>query len=194
VRYVQTLGIGALALGLAAPFAGSPLRTSTAGADLDAIARAIDEGSDHVSARELAEWIRDRRPGLRVIDVRSPAEFGDDAIPTAENLPIDRLLKTRFASDETVVLYSQEGAHAGQAWVMLRALGVKRVVFVPGGLADWNEEVLHPVLSSSATVAERERIAELSHFFGGSPRIDDIAARADGDSGRRQPLVRRRGC
>ena len=194
MRLVRRLGIGALALGLVAPFAGSPARTQQRWLDLDSIARAIDEGSDHVSARQLAEWIRDRRPGLRVIDVRSPAEFHDDAIPTAENLPIDQLAKSRFAPDQTIVLYSQEGAHAGQAWVMLRSLGVTQVVFVPGGLADWREEVLSPLLPANASPAERARIAELSHYFGGSPRIGgeqegEVAGPAQ--TGQRS---RRRGC
>ncbi|RUL78844.1 rhodanese-like domain-containing protein [Dyella choica] len=194
MKILRRLGISALALGLGAPFAGSPLRTQQRGLDLDSIARAIDEGSDHVSARQLAEWIRDRRPGLRVIDVRSPAEFHAGAIPTAENVPIDQLAKLRFAPGQMIVLYSQEGAHAGQAWVMLRSLGVTHAVFVPGGLADWREEVLSPLLSANASPAERARIAELSHYFGGSPRIGggqegEVAATAQIGRG-----SRRRGC
>ena len=194
MKYVQKLGIGALALGLIAPFAGSPFRTQRRGLDLDSVARAIDEGSDHVSARQLAEWIRDRRPGLRVIDVRSPAEFHDDAIPTAENVPIDQLAKTHFARDQTIVLYSQEGAHAGQAWVMLRSLGLTQAVFVPGGLADWSEEVLHPLLPASASPAERAQIEALSHYFGGSPRF---GAEQGGGIASAVPIrhgSRRRGC
>lgn len=194
MKFVRQLGISALALGLGAPFAGSLFRTQPRALDLDSIARAIDEGSDHVSARQLAEWIRDRRPGLRVIDVRSPAEFRDDAIPTAENIPIDQLAKSHFAPGQTIVLYSQEGAHAGQAWVMLRSLGVTQALFVPGGLADWRDEVLHPELPANASPAERVQIEALSHYFGGSPRIgaeqgNDVASAAQ--IGRRS---RRRGC
>jgi rhodanese-related sulfurtransferase len=178
--------MGALALGLAAPFAGSPSRTPQRGLDLDSVARAIADGSDHVSARQLAEWIRDRRTGLRVIDVRSPAEFRHDAIPTAENVPVDRLATSRFAPDETIVLYSQEGAHAGQAWVMLRSLGVTKAVFLPGGLADWRDEVLSPWLPVNGSPTERAQIAALSHYFGGSPRTG-----GEQEAGR---SLRRRGC
>ena len=190
----RRLGIGALALGLVAPFAGSPFRTQQRGLDLDSIARAIDEGSDHVSARQLAEWIRDRRPGLRVIDVRSPDAFRDYAIPTAENLPIDRLATSSFSPGQTIVLYSQEGAHAGQAWVMLRALGVTHAVFVPGGLVDWREEVLNPALPANASPAERARIAELSRYFGGTPRAE--VTQGGEVAGAVQPgrIFRRRGC
>ncbi len=187
----RRLGLGALALGLAAPFVGSPYRPPRGGLDIDGITRAIDEGSDHVGARELAAWIRDRRPGLRVIDVRAPQAFGDDAIPTAENLPIDRLARATFAPEQTIVLYSEEGAHAGQAWVLLRVLGVANVVFIPGGLADWWDEVMAPALPVDMPPAERDRIAELSRYFGGSPRGG--AASDSGTPPPRRP-VRRRGC
>lgn len=194
MRLVRRLGIGALALGLVAPFAGSPSRAQPRGLDLDSTARAIDDGSDHVSARQLAQWIRDRRAGLRVIDVRSPAEFRNDAIPTAENVPIDQLAKSHFDPDETIVLYSQEGAHAGQAWVMLRSLGVIHAVFVAGGLADWHEEVLSPLLPANGSAAERASIADLSHYFGGSPRIAGAQESNFAGAAQAEHSVRRRGC
>lgn len=167
----RRLGLGALAFGLLAPFAGTPRRAQAGGLDLDAIARAIDDGSDHVSARQLAAWIRARKAGLRVIDVRDAQAFGEDAIPTAENLPIDRLVRETFALGQAVVLYSQEGAHAGQAWVLLKALGVADVVFIPGGLADWQEEVMAPVLPADMPEAERDAAADLSRYFGGFPQV-----------------------
>ena len=194
MRLARRLGVSALALGLVAPFVGSPYRTQQRGLDLDAIARAIDEGSDHVTARQLAEWIRDRRPGLRVIDVRSPDQFRDYAIPTAESLPIDQLARSSFAPDQTIVLYSQEGAHAGQAWVMLRALGVSHVLFVPGGLADWRDDVLNPLLPVDGSPAERARIAELSRYFGGSPRIEGSQGGEVAGAAQTGPGFRRRGC
>lgn len=167
----RRMGLGALALGLLAPFVGEPRRAVSGALDFDAIARAIDDGADHVSARQLASWIRARKPGLRVLDVRDAKAFAEDAIPTAENLTIDRLVGAVFKPGETVVLYSQEGAHAGQAWVLLKALGVADAVFVPGGLADWWEEVMSPVLPADMPVAERETAADLSRYFGGFPQV-----------------------
>jgi rhodanese-related sulfurtransferase len=191
--FTRRLGVGALALGLAAPFAGSPYRSQRGALDLDAITRAIEDGADHVSARELATWIRARRPGLRVIDVRSPEAFQDDAIPTAENLPVRRLAGATFAPEQKIVLYSQEGAHAGQAWVLLRALGVTDAVFIPGGLADWRDEVMHPVLSPDLSASARAEIVELSHFFNGSPRLRAPETLETGVA-RGRPSLRRRGC
>lgn len=170
----RNLGAGALVLGLAAPFAGSPYQAAPAHLDLDQIARLIATGEDHIAPLQLAAWIRDRKPGLRVIDVRTPAEFAEYAIPTAENIPIDQLARTRFEPSETVVLYSEGGAHAGQAWVMLKALGVANVTFISGGLVDWYVDVMTPTLSPDASPEATqafEATADLSRYFGGEPAI-----------------------
>ena len=190
----RRLGFGALCLGLAAAFAGTPYRHRAGQIDLAGTAKAIEDGDDHVTARQLAAWIRDRKPGLRVIDVRPAAAFAAGAIPTAENLPLDVLLRTTFAPHEVLVLYSEGGAHAGQAWILLRALGVFNAFFIAGGLADWRDDVMAPVLSPTATPAEKqafEQTADLSRYFGGQPSVGEptcpAPAAAAGPS-------RRRGC
>jgi rhodanese-related sulfurtransferase len=193
------LGATALVLGVAAPFAGSPERTPAL--DVAALAKAIAAQDDHVSARQLAMWIRDGKPGLRVIDVRAPADFAGFALPTAENVPLERLVETRFGANETLVLYSEGGAHAAQAWVLLRAAGVRHVYFVAGGLGDWFDEVVEPVLPADADAQARARFAEtaaLSRYFGGSPReaLPGETVRAAAAEGV-APLAeraRRRGC
>ncbi|ESQ86660.1 hypothetical protein ABAC460_22800 [Asticcacaulis sp. AC460] len=177
----RRMGVGAGVLGLAAAFAGSPYRHQGGRMDIGRTVRAIEDGSDHVSALQLAVWIKARKPGLRVIDVRAAAEFGEDAIPTAENMPMERLVKTVFAPHETVVLYSEGGAHAGQAWVLLQALGVANAYYIAGGLVDWQEQVLSPVVGP-----EDGELAEVSRYFGGQPVVGDV-----GDAPVR---MRRRGC
>jgi rhodanese-related sulfurtransferase len=186
----RRLGVSALLCGLAAPLAGSPYRQVSGKIDLEATARLIMHGDDHVSALTLASWIRAGKAGLRVIDVRSPEEFRQHAIPTAENLPLDVLLRTRFGAHDMLVLYSEGGAHAGQAWTLLRAMGVQNAWFIAGGMADWHEEVLSPVLAKNASPAEAlafEKIAELSLYFGGAPSIGERATAG-------MVHTRRRGC
>lgn len=181
----RRMGAGALVLGLAAGFAGSPYRAARGRIDIERTVRTILDGGDHVSALELAGWIRDRKPGLRVIDVRPPAEFAQYAIPTAENLPLEALLHASFAPHETIVLYSEGGAHAGQAWVLLRAMGVANAWFIAGGLADWDEEVMAPVIVPGT---QAETISGISRYFGGTPSVGDSA------SSSAAPVARRRGC
>jgi rhodanese-related sulfurtransferase len=196
---IRTLGAGALLMGLAAPFAGSPYLSGQTGLDAESLARLIASGEDHITALELAAWIRDRKPGLRVIDVREPDAFAAYAIPTAESIPIHRLPRAAFSKDDTIVLYSEGGAHAGQAWVLLRAAGLSNVFFISGGLADWHGDVMEPVLPADASEDQKqtfEATAELSRYFGGEPQIGpprgDATAEAPLEQAR--PVVRRRGC
>jgi hypothetical protein len=127
----------ALAGGVA-PFATRPRKPTV---DVAALTRTITSEDDHVSATELARWIRDRPRNLRVIDVRSAEDFTRFHIPTAEHVPLDRLTDTQFSADDTIVLYSQAGVHAAQAWVFLRALGHHRVYFLRRGLDEWLDDV-----------------------------------------------------
>ena len=169
----RRMGAAALVLGAAAPFAGSPFRSPRGRVDVDALAGVVARGEDHVDAMQLARWIKARKPGLRVIDVRTPAEFAAYSIPSAENVPIAAIGKARFAQADQIVLYSQGGAHGGQAWVFLRALGLTNVWFIAGGLADWMDEVINPTIAADASPEKKrafEADAEISRYFGGAPR------------------------
>ena len=199
----RIMGAAALALGVAAPFAGAVPEGARASGPIDAaaLARMVAARQDHVSALELARWIRDGRPGLRVIDVRAPEAFGSFSIPTAENIPIERIPALRVRDDETIVLYSEGGAHAAQAWVFLKAAGTRNAYFIAGGLGDWFDEVMSPAVPADPPPAEAARfaeMAELSAYFGGSPRAapqGGAAAAPGGDD--REALIanaRRRGC
>ncbi|HTE39554.1 MAG TPA: rhodanese-like domain-containing protein [Steroidobacteraceae bacterium] len=197
----KRLGASAFALGLAAPFAGSPYLSARGHIDVDYLARIIAQGEDHIEPRHLAHWIRDRTPRLRVIDVRRPDEFAEYAIPTAENIPLDRLPRASFASDETIVLYSEGGAHGAQAWMMLRAMGHSRVYFISGGLVDWYHDIMRPTLAPNATDEQRvafENAADLSRYFGGVPQLattdGDVELRVAGGKIPRIATLRRRGC
>lgn len=203
----RRLAIAAGALGLLAPFAGSPYAARHGRIDVDALARAVEREDDHVTAVELARWIRERRAGLRVVDVRTAPDFDEYHLPGAERIPLAALSKTPFRRDETIVLYSDGGAHAAQGWVLLRALGLTRVFFLRGGLSEWLDDVMNPVLAADAAPAERARfdsVAEVSRYFGGVPRKGETGdgrpetgGRPEGASKLRAAVlqrVRKRGC
>jgi len=175
---VRVLAMAALFLGGLAAVAGSPRSNTPGDVDVVALARDVQTEADHVTAVELARWIRDRKPQLRVIDVRDSAEFSEYHIPLAERIPIGQVVTTSFDPAETIVLYSGGGAHAAQAWVLLRARGVKPVFFLRGGVAEWLDEVMNPRIPAKASAEERARfdsVAALSRYFDGVPRIVDSA-------------------
>jgi rhodanese-related sulfurtransferase len=177
-RWLRWLAGSALGLGVLAAFAGSPYTAQHASIDVAALAHTVQREEDHVTALELAEWIKERRPGLRVLDVRPPEDYEAYHVPTAEHLSLDSLTQMPFHADETLVLYSEGGAHAAQAWVFLRALGYRKVFFLRGGLYEWIDEVMNPTLADT-TVTARDSFARasvVSRYFGGLPRSDILRA------------------
>jgi rhodanese-related sulfurtransferase/uncharacterized membrane protein YedE/YeeE len=176
----RALGAIAILLGALAAFAGSPYRTlpDLDRLDVQKLASEVTREEDHVTAIELATWIKDRKPGLRVLDLRSEAEFDEYHLPGAENVTLDALLTTtRYASTDTLVLISDGGAHAAQGWVFLRALGYEHVYFLRGGLGEWLDEVMNPAKTTA-----------LTRYFGGTPRsASDIRTNSVTN-------MRRRGC
>ena len=184
----------AIVLGALAPFAGSPYRAAHAGIDLRRLASEIAKEEDHVTALELAAWIKERKPGLRILDLRTPEEFDEYHLPRAEHVPLEALTATRFAPDDTLVLISAGGAHAAQGWVLLRALGNTHVYFLRGGLQEWLDDVMSPVLAANAPAETNARIAALSRYFGGVPHRGPAAGAAPQSQTNNVTALRRRGC
>ncbi len=167
----RLLGVAAAVLALGAVVAGEPAPSRAL--DLDAIASDVANERDHVDAPALAQWIRYRRPGLRVIDVRDSAAFDQMHIPSAERMDVDAASHIDAPLDAPIVLYSEGGTHAAQVWFMLRARGFSHVYFLREGLYEWTARVMTPMLPSDATPAESAsyRIdAEMSRYFGGTPK------------------------
>jgi hypothetical protein len=140
----RVLAIVAIAGGVLAAVVGSPHRDRL---DVATLARAIEQEQDHVTALELAAWIRDRKPGLRIL------HLGDEAaeIPKAERMTLQAVVALPVRSDQTLVVTSDGGAHAAQAWVLLRARGHRRVYFLGGGSREWQAQVLRPTTSTELT-------------------------------------------
>jgi len=178
--YQRYLGAAALVLGTLAIVAGSP-RLGNARVDIAGLAQIVEREEDHVTALELADWIRGKRPNLRVVDVRDSSAFEAYHIPRAERIALRDLASTPFGKAETIVLYSDGGAHSAQGWVFLRAAGHERVYFLRGGLSEWLDDVMNPAISSSTSESSRAnsaRIAEISRYFGGVPRSEEQGEQA----------------
>jgi len=158
----RALAAVALCAGLFAAVAGDPYRVRRGDAGVARLAGEIAQERDHVTAIELAQMIRDHKAGLRVIDLRSEAEFASYHLPRAERMPIESIGTVAFDPRETIVLISDGGAHAAQAWVLLETLGHRNVYFLRGGLGEWLDDIMRPT-----------KPTDLTRYFGGTPRGDD---------------------
>jgi rhodanese-related sulfurtransferase len=168
----QKLAVAAVALGAVALFA-APYPGSTVTLDAKELALVVGTEADHVEAPELAAWIIEGRADYRLVDLRSQAEFDQYHIPTAVNIPMNVLTDAGLGRQEKLVLYSGGGIHAAQGWMLLRAQGYKFVYMLKGGLDEWTDQVVFPVVADNPSPAERardERLRSMSTFFGGRPR------------------------
>ena len=122
-----------------------------------------------------------RRPGLRVIDVREGLDSTTYVIPGAEAVQLEQIGGLAVAPGQHLVLYSDGGTHAAQAWVLLRMRGITDVHVLKDGMAAWEDEVLSPRMPAVAADSARqryERARSLALWFGGRPRLPDAAGAA----------------
>jgi rhodanese-related sulfurtransferase len=181
----QRLAAGALALGAVA-LLSRPLPGGVVTLDATELAAIVQTEVDHVAAPELADWIVQARTDFRLIDLRDAPAYAEYHIPQAERVPITGLDRAALDRTETLVLYSDGGIHAAQAWFLLKARGFRSVYTLRGGFEAWQDEVLFPELAPNPTpfqARQNERRIALAQHFGGQPMAAGQAA-----TGPRRPL------
>lgn len=92
-----------------------------------------------ISATQLKERLA-TEPGLRIIDVRTPAEFAEHSIPTAQNIPLNEVQEriAEFKSTEPTYIICRSGGRSQLATLTLTGLGVDNLYNVTGGMQEWN--------------------------------------------------------
>lgn len=107
------------------------------------IARRLS-GGPGIAAGEVKRRL-DAGEDLILLDVRTPAEFGEGHIAGAVNLPVQEIgarLKTIASQltghqDANVVVVCRSSARAHTAARSLRQAGLKRVLVMGGGMLAW---------------------------------------------------------
>ncbi len=167
-----------LLLGLLLALSPAGQRTSLQSSPKE-IALAIVSRSDHVTAEEVADWLINKRPDIQLIDVRTSEEYQQYHIPGAVNIPLAKLFDDEYLyqidPDKIIVLYSNGGTHAAQAWVLLRQMGIESYVLL-GGLNYWVQAILNPQPPDDL-VADQEillyefRKSASQYFTGGQAQV-----------------------
>ncbi len=101
---------------------------------------------------------------VNIIDVRTPAEYGEVHIPGSVLMPLDRLdaeaVKSAAAQDRECVIVCRSGKRAEQACQKLEAAGCGNLVILDGGVAAWESAGLPVERGAKAVSLERQvRIA-----------------------------------
>jgi len=174
------LAVVALLLGTVA-IAATPARGSGGRIDAAELASIVAREVDHVSVRDLADWIIQGRADYRLIDLRDEKSYAAYHIPTAEHAPMATIAEYPMDRNQRIVLYSDGGIHSAQAWFLLRAKGFKGAYILSGGLDEWKDQILFPRLAADATPAEVkafEAVKAVSARFGGRPIVGASSDRA----------------
>jgi rhodanese-related sulfurtransferase len=173
VKPERVLAAVALVLGFGAAFAGSPFRAGPAAGSLLQVGAQIEARQGSVTPVQLARWLRDREPDLRLIDLRQRSAFDDFTLPRAESFPLEWLLEPPEEPEPRLVLLSADGVMAAQAWTLARLAGHSNPLVLEGGVAGWIRTILAPIVPADPPEDEREgweELTEISEYFGGQPR------------------------
>jgi len=95
---------------------------------------------------ELANRVLGEGAPVRLLDVRTPAEFESGHIPGAYNVPLDRLrehrAELRREVRDAVVLVCRSGQRARMANEALREIGMSNLHVMDGGMLAWEQAKL----------------------------------------------------
>jgi phage shock protein E len=131
-------GLFTLTFGGAPVAASAPARTTSTTRAPSPVA----DSDKPITAPELLERI-DRGETLRILDVRSEAEFAAGHVPGAVNIPftavLSRVAEVPGTSGDELIVYCGHGPRAYVAATALRQSGWKRIVYLSGHWAAWQD-------------------------------------------------------
>lgn len=93
---------------------------------------------EEIDPATLATWM-EKGEAVRLIDVRSPAEYGQGIIEGGELLPLHMvpLQMPEAKEGEKLVIYCRTGMRSGQACGFLSQQGIKGAINLRGGIVAW---------------------------------------------------------
>lgn len=97
-----------------------------------------------VDAPELAKWVEEKHPNMRVIDVRGMGEIASGTVSGAEAVPLHTLpvKLNEFSRDEKLVFICRSGARSAQACMFFQQQGYENVFNLRGGMLGWMQSGL----------------------------------------------------
>mgnify|MGYP002631996255 CR=1 FL=1 len=109
-----------------------------------------------IEAKELKQAMAEGR--VKLLDVRTPAEFGEIHIEGSELMPLDRLVADHLkGTDKDCVIVCRTGKRATQAKEKLAAAGCERLLVLEGGVQAWEQAGL-PVNRGKAVMSLERQV------------------------------------
>jgi 3-mercaptopyruvate sulfurtransferase SseA len=166
-------------MGFVAIFMSDPTRARIVSVDVNEMALKIQDKSANITVEDLADRLIQKKADFVLIDLRDEAKYNEYNIPSSINSKAININSLGLSKTQKVILYSDDNLQAAQAWFLLKSKNYKGVYMLSGGMAEWKSKILFPEISENATAEEKAtfaKIAEISKFFGGTPRIKGAEA------------------
>ncbi len=130
----------------------SPVSTT---ANETGLLEGLQTGSDHMGSRELADRLLAGDKSIKLVDIRTPKEFGQFHIRSAVNIPVEDLpgALVPYKHQGLIVLYSNGMTHPAQARDSLFRMGFDNVYFLTDGLEGFLNTCLKPASLRAAPVS-----------------------------------------
>lgn len=93
-----------------------------------------------VTIIDAEELLKMQSDGVKVVDVRTPEEFGQGKIPGAVNVPLSGSFAnsmTKFEKDRPVIVYCRSGRRSTIASEQLEQAGYTAIFNYQGSFNDW---------------------------------------------------------
>ena len=158
----------------------------------------------YITPDALADLLIQQDPSVRLIDLRSPAEFAAYSLPGAVNIPLDSLLTDNWLGyvDQDVkqnIFFSNGSTLSTEGWMLVRQMGFRHNYVLQGGLNAWFTTIVHPRPPRSTAPAEdwaryRQRLGASQFFTGKGAEAPANTGSAPAPIPRRQKKAVKGGC
>lgn len=175
----KRVGIIAVILGIISIFADDPTDNVNTKVNIKELSIISKDNISSVNVNDLADWIIKGRFDYRLVDLRNDEDYLKYRIPSAENIPVNELLKSELSRNEKIILYSDNDIESSQGWFILKSNHYNGVNVLSGGIENWKEQILFPVCTCGENPSveqqhKHNKLAEISKFFGGKMQTDKI--------------------
>lgn len=137
--------------------------------------------SRFLSPDQIADRLINEDPSILLIDVRTPDQYQEYSLPNAFNIPLDEIILEDWEDyldqeDVDVVLVSNGGLYADQAWLLCKRMGYNNLYVMEGGLNAWFRNIMQPEMPAETAAKEDFDLYAFrkgaAQYFGGGSQVE----------------------
>ena len=171
---IKILMAVAILFALLAVVAGSPYKITIQPVSVDEEFEIEGKSVKVIDAKELAEWIIEKRDDFYLIDIREINEFDQYHIPFALSSSGKESINSTINKKAAIIIYDKSSRYSIEKLKPLISSRKEKAYVLKGGMNEWINTILFPDLRDNSDLNEEEieKIHKMSAYFGGKPILD----------------------